>query len=124
MPNPSPRHLARPRRPWRLLLVAFGLTLAVLAALVASATLVPPQSPPRNPAPGVAQPTVTVAPAPTFTSLTSSTTTEPSTASQPTTMAGRPTGADAPVPSGTTATSRRSALGPAGATTQPSVTTL
>ena len=37
MPMRSPRHLAPPRRPWRLLLFAFGLTASVLAALVASA---------------------------------------------------------------------------------------
>src|SRR5215207_5766850 len=53
---------------------------------------------------------------------TASQDTKPSTASQPITMAGRRTGADTPVPSGTTATSRRSALGSAEATTQPSVT--
>ena len=37
----TPRHLAEHRLPWRLMLVAFGLTFAVLAALVASAALVP-----------------------------------------------------------------------------------
>src|SRR5215218_5564413 len=63
MPTPRPRHLARPRRPWRLLLVAFGLTTAVLAALVASATLLPQPEPPRR-APGVALPTITVEPHP------------------------------------------------------------
>src|ERR687896_1285193 len=41
MPSRNPRHLAEHRLPWRLLLVAFGLTFAVLAALVASAALVP-----------------------------------------------------------------------------------
>src|ERR671913_1999585 len=41
MPSRNPRHLAEHRLPWRLMLVAFGLTLAVLAALVASAALVP-----------------------------------------------------------------------------------
>src|SRR3712207_5175373 len=41
MPSRSPRHLAEHRLPWRLMLVAFGLTFAVLAALVASAALVP-----------------------------------------------------------------------------------
>ena len=45
MPTPAPRHLARPRRPWRLLLFVFGLTTAVLAALVASATLLPQPEP-------------------------------------------------------------------------------
>ena len=53
MPTPPPRHLARPRRPWRLLLFVFGLTTAVLAALVASATLLPQPEPLRR-APGVA----------------------------------------------------------------------
>ncbi len=41
MPPRTPRHLAEHRLPWRLMLVAFGLTFAVLAALVASAALVP-----------------------------------------------------------------------------------
>jgi hypothetical protein len=41
MPPRNPRHLAEHRLPWRLMLVAFGLTFAVLAALVASAALVP-----------------------------------------------------------------------------------
>ncbi|HEV2872419.1 MAG TPA: hypothetical protein VG409_13500, partial [Actinomycetota bacterium] len=41
MPSRNPRHLAEHRLPWRLMLVAFGLTFAVLAALVASAALVP-----------------------------------------------------------------------------------
>src|SRR5512132_486248 len=47
MPTPPPRHLATPRRPWRLLLFVFGLTTALLAALVASATLLPQPEPPR-----------------------------------------------------------------------------
>src|SRR5829696_1895468 len=79
MPTPRPRHLARARRPWRLLLVAFGFTTAVLAALVASATLLPQPEPPRR-APGVALPTTTAELAPTSTSLTTGTTTEPTTA--------------------------------------------
>src|SRR4029453_4115514 len=45
MPSRSPRHLAEHRLPWRLMLVAFGLTFAVFAALVASAALVPSQPP-------------------------------------------------------------------------------
>src|SRR5215217_223754 len=49
MPTPPPRHLARPRRPWRLLLFVFGLTTAALAALVASATLLPQPEPPPGP---------------------------------------------------------------------------
>ena len=55
MPTPPPRHLARPRRPWRLLLFVFGLTTATLAALVASAPLLPPPQPPP-PAPRGALP--------------------------------------------------------------------
>src|SRR5215211_5620581 len=114
----TPRHLARPRRPWRLLLVAFGLTTAVLAALVASATLLPPQAPLPQPAPGGALPTVTTQPAPTST-LTSTTTiqesntvpspsssspdTKPSAASRPIATTGRGTTADAPLLSDATA---------------------
>ncbi len=114
MPTPRPRHLARARWPWRLLLVAFGLTTAVLAALVASATLLPQPEPPRR-APGVALPTVTTEPARTSTSFTttqepatapspptSSPDTTPSAASQPITTAGRRTTSDAPLPSNTT----------------------
>src|SRR5829696_7874653 len=52
-----PRHLPRSRWPWRLGLVAFGLTTGVLAALVTSATLLPQPSPPRR-APALALPTV------------------------------------------------------------------
>src|SRR5215213_9106523 len=117
MPTPHPRHLARARRPWRLLLVAFGFTTAVLAALVASATLLPQPEPPRR-APGVALPTVTTEPARPSTSTsftttpqepatapsppTSSPETTPSAASRPITTAGRRTTSDAPLPSDTT----------------------
>jgi hypothetical protein len=116
MPTPRPRHLARARRPWRLLLVAFGFTTAVLAALVASATLLPQPEPPRR-APGFALPTVTTEPARTFTSTSFTTTQEPATApspptsnpdttpsaaSRPITTAGRRTTSDAPLPSDTT----------------------
>jgi hypothetical protein len=66
MPTPPPRHLARPRQPWRLLVFAFGLTAAILAAVVASATLTPRQSPP----PGGALPTLPAEPAPTPTATT------------------------------------------------------
>jgi hypothetical protein len=45
---PGPRHLAVSLWPWRLGLVAFGLTTGVLAALVASATLWPQSSPLRR----------------------------------------------------------------------------
>jgi hypothetical protein len=116
MPTPRPRHLARARRPWRLLLVAFGFTTAVLAALVASATLLPQPEPPRR-APGVALPTVTTEPARISTSTSFTTTTEPATApspppsspdttpsatSRPITTAERRTTSDAPLPSDTT----------------------
>ena len=69
MPTPPPRHLATPRRPWRLLLFVFGLTTAVLAALVASATLLPQPEPPRR-VPGVALSTLPTQPAPTSASTT------------------------------------------------------
>src|SRR5512132_551204 len=79
MPTPPPRHLARPRRPWRLLLFVFGLTTATLAALVASATLIPqPQPPPR--APEVALPPSPTRPAPTAASTTTTGDREPTTA--------------------------------------------
>src|SRR5215218_2609537 len=81
MSTPRPRHLARARRPWRLLLVAFGFTTAVLAALVASATLLPQPEPPRR-APGVALPTVTTEPARTSTSTSFTTTTTTTTTTQ------------------------------------------
>jgi hypothetical protein len=35
--NATPRHLAKPRRPWRRLLFTLGPATAILAALVASA---------------------------------------------------------------------------------------
>ena len=134
MPTPPPRHLARPQWPWRLLLVAFGLSTAVLAALVASATLLPQPEPPRR-APGVALPTTTAELAPTSTSLTTGTTTEPTTApspptgspdtnpsaaSRPITTGGRDATADAPGWSDTTATSTHATPG---ATSQLPVTT-
>jgi hypothetical protein len=86
MPTPPPRHLARPRRPWRLLLFVFGLTTALLAALVASATLLPQPEPPRR-APGVAQPTTPTQPAPTSASTTTTAPREPTTAPPPSTTA-------------------------------------
>ena len=49
MPKRSPRHLQPPRQPWRLMLFAFGLTASVLAALVASAALVPHDPAPPTP---------------------------------------------------------------------------
>src|SRR5215211_8024700 len=54
--SPGPRHLAMSRWPWRLGLVAFGLTTAVLAALVTSATLSPQPSPPRRVPPSYCRP--------------------------------------------------------------------
>ncbi|HEX2158057.1 MAG TPA: hypothetical protein VHS79_13945, partial [Actinomycetes bacterium] len=64
MPSRSPRHLAEQRLPWRLLLVAFGLTFAVLAALVASAALVPEQPLVPSAVPTL-PPETTIAPYPT-----------------------------------------------------------
>jgi hypothetical protein len=49
MPKRPPRHLEPPPRPWRLALFAFGLTASVLAALVASAALVPHDPAPPTP---------------------------------------------------------------------------
>jgi hypothetical protein len=133
MPTPPPRHLARPRRPWRLLLFVFGLTTAVLAALVASATLLPQPEPPRR-APGVALPTVPTKPAPSSASTTTTAPREPTTTrplsttpnpgrravSRPTTTTG-PATAQAPATvGGTTTTTALSVLG--ATTTQPTVT--
>src|SRR5215212_7753689 len=132
MPTPPPRHLARPRRPWRLLLFVFGLTTAALAALVASATLLPQPEPPRR-APGVALPTRPTKPAPTSASTTTTAPREPTTTpppsttpnvgrravSRPTTTTG-PATAQAPATvDGTTTVTAPSDLG---ATTQPTVT--
>ena len=80
MPTPPPRHLARPRRPWRLLLFVFGLATAILAALVASATLLPQPEPPQR-VPGVALPTLPTTPAPTSASTTTTGNRGPTTAS-------------------------------------------
>src|SRR5512132_1900869 len=95
MPTPPPRHLARPprpRRPWRLLLFVFGLTTAILAALVASATLLPqPQPPPR--APGVALPPSPTRPAPTAAPTPTPGDREPPTAPAPSTTPGPEQGA-------------------------------
>jgi hypothetical protein len=132
MPTPPPRHLARPGRPWRLLLFVFGLTTAVLAALVASATLLPQPEPPQR-VPGVALPTLTTKPTPTSTSTTITANREPTTApppsttpdpgrravSGPTTTTG-PVTAQAPATvGGTTPTTAPSVLA---ATTQPTMT--
>src|SRR5215208_2411880 len=97
-PTPRPRHLARARRPWRLLLVAFGCTTAVLAALVASATLLPQPEPPRR-APGVALPTVTTEPARPSTSTSFTTTTTTTTTQEPATAPSPPTSSPDTTPS-------------------------
>jgi hypothetical protein len=68
VPTLPPRHLATPRRPWRLLVFVFGLATAILAALVASATLLPQPKAPRR-SPGGALPTVPTTPAPTSTTI-------------------------------------------------------
>src|SRR5215217_3402393 len=57
MPTRNPRHLAERHLPLRLMLVAFGLTFAVLAAMVASAALVP--SVPPTPTVAAPLPTAT-----------------------------------------------------------------
>src|SRR5215217_5563243 len=59
MPTRNPRHLAERHLPLRLMLVAFGLTFAVLAAMVASAALVP--SLPPTPTLAAPLPTATTA---------------------------------------------------------------
>jgi hypothetical protein len=133
MPKPPPRHLEPLRLPWRLMLVAFGLTASVLAALVASAGLVPhdpaPSTPGRPPGGGAlstfpAEPTPTSAatattrPAEPRTSRTSSTSTPdtarvaasgPATTARPATTGvparvGRTTTTGAPSTSGATTT--------------------
>jgi hypothetical protein len=80
MPKRSPRHLQPPRQPWRLTLFAFGLTASVLAALVASAALVPHDPAPPTPTqpPGGAPSTVPAESAP-----TTITTRQPSTTRAP-----------------------------------------
>ena len=88
MPKRPPRHLEPLRLPWRLMLVAFGLTASVLAALVASAALVPhdpaPPTPGRPPG-GVALSTFPAQPAPTSASTTTTRPREPSTSRTPST---------------------------------------
>jgi hypothetical protein len=72
MPKRPPRHLEPPPRPWRLTLFAFGLTASVLAALVASAAVVPHDPAPPTPtrAPGGTPATVPAESAPTSASTT------------------------------------------------------
>jgi hypothetical protein len=64
MPPPSPRHLGEHRTPWRLMLVALGLTLAVAAAMVASTAFVPDE-PARSSGVRPIPPPTTVPPLPT-----------------------------------------------------------
>ena len=88
MPKRPPRHLEPLRLPWRLMLVAFGLTASVLAALVASAALVPhdpaPPTPGRPPG-GVALSTFPAEPTPTSASTTTTRPHEPRTSRTPST---------------------------------------
>src|SRR5215218_8232099 len=94
LPRARPRHLPTSRWPWRLLLVAVGLTSGVLAALVASAIL-PPQSSPLRRIPAFALATVPTPPAP------KSVSTAPAGPWAPTTTPSRstPTAATGPGPS-------------------------
>jgi hypothetical protein len=131
MPTPPPRHLARPRRPWRLLLFVFGLATAILAALVASATLLPQPQPPRH-APGVALPTSPTRPAPTAASTTTTGDREPTATTSPSTTPGpeqggisgpattaRPATTPAPARVGAATGTARSSSGPTQSTQLP-----
>jgi cytoskeletal protein RodZ len=85
MPERPPRHLKPPRQPWRLTLFAFGLTASVLAALVASAALVPHDPAPPTPTrpPGGTPSTVPAESAPTSASTTTTRSRQPSTSPTP-----------------------------------------
>jgi hypothetical protein len=72
MPPPSPRHLAEHRPPWRLMLVAFGLTFAVAAAMVASTAFVPEEPARSLGVPPTTVPLLPTGPAPSSTSTGSS----------------------------------------------------
>ena len=138
MPKRPPRHLEPLRLPWRLMLVAFGLTASVLAALVASAALVPhdPASPtPGRPPGGVALSTFPAEPTPTSASTTTARPREPSTSLAPSTSSpdtarvaasgpattARPATTGVPATVGRTTTTE--APSPSGATTtEPTVT--
>ena len=88
MPKRPPRHLEPLRLPWRLMLVAFGLTASVLAALVASAALVPPDPAPSTlgrPPGGGALSTFPAEPTPTSASTTTRRPPEPRTSRTPST---------------------------------------
>jgi hypothetical protein len=111
MPTGPPRHLAEHRLPLRLMLVAFGLTFAVLAAMVASAALVP-ETPPAPTVVGALPtettgPTATTVPAPSVapsstrpdrpsTTGAPSEAPEPPSAAAPVSLAGRATSTAAP----------------------------
>src|SRR4029450_7538337 len=115
MPTPPPRHLATPPRPWRLLLFVFGVATAVLAALVASATLLPQPQPPRR-VPEVALPTW---PAPTSTTAAPR---EPTTAASRSTPPGLGQGAISGPTTTTHATAQMlTAVGATTTTTTPSI---
>ena len=88
MPTPAPRHLARPRRPWRLLLFVFGLTTVSWPLWWPRPPCCPSPNQRACRVPGVALPTVPTKPAPTSTSTTTTaprepTTTPPSTTPNP-----------------------------------------
>jgi hypothetical protein len=136
-PKRRPRHLEPPRQPWRLTLFAFGLTASVLAALVASAALVPHDPAPPTPGrpPGGALSTFPVEPAPTAASTTTTRPRQASTSRAPSTTrpdtatlaASRPTATTRPATTWASATVGRTtttrALTTLGATTTlPTVT--
>jgi hypothetical protein len=127
-PISPPRHLPTSRWPWRLLLVAVGLTSGVLAALAASAIL-PPQSSPLRRAPAFALATVPTQPPARSVSTAPTGPRAPTTApsrSTPTAATGpraisRPTSAGGPAAAGPTTSSQ--VFSTLGATsTQPPVT--
>jgi hypothetical protein len=95
MPTRTPRHLAEHRLPWRLLLVAFGLTFAVLAAMVASAALVPQQPLAPSAAPPI--PTETTGPPASADPGPSVVPSTASTSETSTTVPGEPPPGDSPV---------------------------
>jgi hypothetical protein len=129
MPKRHPRHLEPPRQPWRLTLFAFGLTASVLAALVASAALVPRDPAPSTPTrpPGGAHSTVPSGSAPTSASTTTTRPRQPSTSRAPSTTKPDTAPLAQPATSGTpTAAGRTTTTGAlttfGATTTQPLVT--
>jgi hypothetical protein len=134
MPRRTPRHLASSRRPHRLLLFTFGLTTAVLAALVASAALVPHEPPPGR-TPRAAPPSVPAEPSPTSASTSTSapraatSLPAPSTTADTVSLAGdgpgtstRPTATRAPAAPGGTTTTEAGSTFAATTTSQPVAT--